>query len=163
MIVVSDASPIISLAAVRQFDLLHKLYAEIIIPDAVRHEITRGGLSAAGTSEIEAADWMLAHTVKDRALVAALELELDAGEAEAIALAVETQAELLLMDERRGRRVAARLGCRVVGVLGVLVEAKQHEHLPAVRPILDQLGSEAGFRMSPALYERVLFAVDEAL
>lgn len=161
MIVASDASPIISLAAVQQLDLLQKLYAEIIIPGAVRQEIAEGGLPAPGASEIEAAEWIRERTVKDRALANALNLELDTSEAEAIALAVETGAGLLLMDERRGRKTAARLDCRVIGVLGILVEAKQNGHLSAIRPVLDDLDSKAGFRMSHALYEHVLAAANE--
>jgi predicted nucleic acid-binding protein len=94
-------------------------------------------------------------------LAEALALELDAGEAEAIALAVEQGADLLLMDERRGRQAATRLKQRVVGVLGVLIEAKRHGNLPAVRPVLDALVSEAGFRISGALYARVLEAAGE--
>lgn len=161
MIVASDASPIIGLAAVQQLDLLRKLYAEIIIPGAVRQEIAKGGPPAPGASEIDAAEWICERAVEDRTLANALNLELDAGEAEAITLAVETDAELLLMDERRGRKTATRLGRRVIGVLGVLVEAKQGGHLPAIRPILDDLDSKAGFRMSHALYERVLAVAGE--
>jgi hypothetical protein len=99
--------------------------------------------------------------VADRVLVAALSLELDTGEAEAIALAVEVDAELLLIDERRGRNAATRLGRRVVGVLGALVEAKHRGHLPSRRPVMDRLAIEAGFRIKDELRERVLAAAGE--
>lgn len=92
----------------------------------------------------------------------ALQLDLDKGEAEAIALAVESEAGLLLMDERRGRRAASRLGIPVVGVLGILVKAKETMLLPAVKPVLDDLRSKAGFRVSRQLYERVLQEVGES-
>lgn len=100
--------------------------------------------------------------VRDRALIQALALELDRGEAEAIALAIESGADLLLMDERRGRAVARRLGARVVGVLGVLVEAKQRNLLDAVGPVLNALVAEAGFRIGAELHVRVLQAAGES-
>ncbi len=85
-----------------------------------------------------------------------LRLELGEGEAEAIALALESQADLVLLDERRGRQRAVRLGLRVTGVLGVLVEAKCQHLLAAVRPVLDALRHDAGFWISDDLYRRVL-------
>ena len=91
----------------------------------------------------------------------ALEGQLDRGEAEAIALAAELQADLLLMDERLGRTEAARFGLRVIGVLGVLIEAKGRGRLQRIEPILDELRHDAGFRVSQALRARVLQAAGE--
>ena len=82
--------------------------------------------------------------------------ELNAGEAEAIVLTLETQAELLLMDERVGREVARHFGLRYTGLIGVLIEAKHKGVLSAVKPHLDELRNIAGFRISDALYIRVL-------
>jgi len=87
--------------------------------------------------------------------------ELDPGEAEAIALAKELKADLLLMDERRGRRVASRLGLRFVGLLGILVEAKHKGLIKAVKPILDSLITKAGFWLGNRLYTRILETVGE--
>ena len=160
MIVVSDTSPLIALAAVGRLDLLRKLYGEVLIPEAVHREATASP-GAPGAAAIGAAEWLRVEAVRDRTLVAALSLDLDQGEAEAIALAIERGADLLLVDERRGRTTATRLGQRVVGVLGVLIEAKRSRDLQAVRPVLDVLASEVGFRMTEALYARVLKAADE--
>lgn len=160
MIIVSDASPLISLAAVEHLELLRRLYAEVLIPEVVHHEIS-GEPNAPGAVEIAAAEWIRVQPVHDRDLVEALSLELDPGEAAAIALAAQTGADLLLMDERRGRGAAARLGRRVIGVLGVLIEAKQRGHVPAVRPVLDALVTEAGFWVSNDLRARVLDAAGE--
>jgi predicted nucleic acid-binding protein len=93
--------------------------------------------------------------------VTVLQMELDVGEAEAIALAKELAADLLLMDGRRGRDIAARLGLRVIGLLGVLIEAKHRGMIPAVKPILDDLKAKAGFWVSQQLYARVLQAAGE--
>jgi hypothetical protein len=90
-----------------------------------------------------------------------LSLELDAGEAEAIALAVEMQADIVLLDERLARRVGARLGLRFVGVLGLLVESKRRGLIPFVKPVLDALITRAGFWVGNSLYLRVLAEVGE--
>ncbi len=120
MIVVSNTSPIINLAAVNQLALLQHLYGTIIIPQAVYYEIAVRGSGQAGAIEIQTYPWFERHHVRDAALVKSLEQYLDAGEAEAIALAVETQANLLLLDERRGRTIAKQQGLAVTGLLGVL-------------------------------------------
>jgi len=160
VIVVSDASPLIGLAAVGHLDLLRRLYGEVMIPAAVHQELTASS-KAPGSTEIDSASWVQAQAVQNRSLVDALSLHLDLGEAEAIALAVEVDAELLLMDERRGRSAAVRLGRRVVGVLGVLIEAKRSGHLPAVGPVMEALSVQAGFRVSERLRRQVLEAAGE--
>lgn len=161
MIVVSDASPLIALAAVRHLDLLRQLYGEVLIPPAVHQEVTQGDRAAPGVNEVRSADWIRMPPLRDLVLVQALEVELDRGEAEAIVLALDSRADLLLIDERRGRAVATRLGVRVVGVLGVLVEAKRNGHLSAIQPVLDALAAMAGFHVSDELYVRVLEAAGE--
>ena len=87
--------------------------------------------------------------------------ELDVGEAEAIALAVEIQADQVLIDERRGRLVAARFNLRCTGILGILVEAKSQGLIAEVKPLLDALVNEAGFWIAKPLYNSVLRLADE--
>jgi predicted nucleic acid-binding protein len=161
MIVVSNTSPIINLAAVGQLALLPQLYGEVIIPPAVYDEVVISGAGQPGAMEIGEAAWAKVRPISNQALATALRMELDDGEAEAIALAVEMKADLLLIDERKGRRVAEKLNCRLIGLLGVLIEARQHNLLTAVKPVLDELLEKAGFRVSRALYERVLQVVGE--
>jgi uncharacterized protein len=99
--------------------------------------------------------------VSDRTLVEALSNELDIGEAEAIALAVEMQADQVLIDERRGRLVASRLNLSYTGTLGILVEAKSQGLIAEVKPLLDALINEAGFWIAEPLYNSVLQLVNE--
>jgi len=99
--------------------------------------------------------------VADRNLVASLQLELDDGEAEAIALAVELKADLILLDERKGRVIAARLGLRFIGLLGMLVEAKHRSLISAVRPIMNDLIGKAGFWIGQELYDYILQVAEE--
>jgi len=108
--IVSDASPLINLARIGKLALLRDLYGEIHIPKAVWQEAVEKGEGQAGADEIKAAPWIKSHTVKNAELVRALRQELDAGEAEAIALTLKGRAELLLMDERLGRETATLLG-----------------------------------------------------
>ena len=161
MIVVTNTSPIINLAAVGQLGLLRQLYGQIVIPQAVYAEIVGRGAGQPGADEVAASDWIRTRQVVNRTTVAALQLELDDGEAEAIALAVEASADLLLMDEALGRAIAARFGLRFIGLLGCLVEAKNKELVSAVRPIVDDLIEKASFWIGRPLYERVLQAAGE--
>jgi uncharacterized protein len=161
VIIVSDTSPINNLAAINQLYLLHQLYGTVLIPEAVYRELTDPNFPVAGTTEVQTFDWIQTRAVSDRTLVEALNNELDIGEAEAIALAVEIQADQVLIDERRGRLVANRLNLRYTGILGILVEAKSKGLIAEVRPLLDALINEAGFWVAEPLYNSVLQLVNE--
>lgn len=156
MIVVSNTSPIINLAVVGQLDLLHQLYGKVIVPRAVHDEFVIVAKEQPIAIDIESFDWIETRKVTNQTAVASLQLELDEGEAEAIALALELNADLLLLDERKGRLVAARLGLKFIGLLGVLIEAKHKGLVVSIKPILDDLIKKAGFWISPELYEHVL-------
>jgi len=162
VIVVSNSSPLAALAAVNQTRLLQKLYERVLVPEAVWQEVIEQGVNKPGIAELSRANWLERRPVTDKTLVMALQDSLDLGESEAIALALDVGADLLLMDERLGRRAAQRLGLRVTGVLGVLIEAKHKSLLPAVKPVLDQLRDEVGFRLSEVLYQQVLEDEGEA-
>lgn len=161
MIIVSDTSPINNLAAINQLHLLHQLYETVLIPESVYRELTDPTFPVAGTTEVQTLDWIQTRAVSDRTVVEALSSELDIGEAEAIALALEIQADQVLIDERRGRLVAARLNLRYTGILGILVEAKSQGLIAEVKPLLDALINQAGFWVAEPLYHSVLQLVDE--
>jgi predicted nucleic acid-binding protein len=101
------------------------------------------------------------YTVQNHALVTALRRDLDRGEAETIALALELGADLTLLDEREGRHAAQLLGLRVVGVVGILLEAKANGTIHTIRPHLRALRQTAGFYLSEPLYQHALSMAGE--
>jgi uncharacterized protein len=161
VIIVSDTSAINNLAAIESLYLLQQLYETIVIPDAVYRELTDPIFPVAGATEVQTLQWIQTRSVSDRTIIEALSNELDLGEAEAIALALELKADQVLIDERRGRLVAARLNLGYIGILGILVEAKSQKLIPAVKPLLDALRDRAGFWIAAPLYNKVLQLVKE--
>lgn len=161
MIVVSNTSPVINLACVGQLFILQKLYGKIVIPQIVYDEIVVMGAEHYAVKEIQTRQWIERKQVMDSALLKLLEMELDKGEAHAIALAIELKADFLLLDEQKGRSVASRLDIRYIGLLGALVEAKGKGYVKDIKPVLDELMTKAGFWISKDLYKRVLQAAGE--
>ncbi len=152
MIVVSNTSPIFYLSTIGQLDLLRQLYNEILIPTTVFNEITNVGNTDFSARVVPKLSWIKTQSAADRALVRTLSKELDPGEAEAIALAVELKADRLLIDERLGRSAALRLGLKITGVLGILVAAKRNNLIQEVKPLLDILIDRVGFWIDERLY-----------
>ena len=163
MIVVSDTSAITNLAAINYLQLLAQLYNQVTIPEAVYRKLADINPPVPGTIEVQTANWLKVKQVADREFVKRLidEVRLDPGESEAIALALEIDADLLLIDERRGRAEADRLGIKITGLLGILVEAKQKKLIVAVKPLMDALIATSQFRVSSALYKQILDIADE--
>ncbi|GAP99627.1 DUF3368 domain-containing protein [Leptolyngbya sp. NIES-2104] len=162
MIIVSDTSAIGNLAIVNHLWLLQSIYGKVLIPDVVAQE-----LSNASRPEIQAVlslDWIETKAIVNLAMANTLQQDqkLDPGESHAIVLALEQQADELLIDERRGRQEAAKLGIPIIGILGVLLVAKQRQLIPQVQPILDALMQQAAFRVSSALYTQILLQAREA-
>jgi hypothetical protein len=159
VIVVSNTSPLLNLALVGQLDLLERLFEKVFVPDAV---VSETAAFSAGTGMVlPLPPWVEKRSVTNRSLLDSLQLELDAGEGESIALAVELNADLVLLDERLARRIATGLGLKVAGLLGLLVEAKRRRLIVLVKPILDALMTRAGFWVGRDLYARVLAEVAE--
>jgi predicted nucleic acid-binding protein len=159
-IVVSNTTPLIALAFLKQLDLVPALFNTLYVPQAVYNEIQYKP-NAPGAFELRATSWLKIKPVEDTLAVSMLLDQLDAGESEAIVLARELQADLLLMDERRGRRRAIQADLNVVGTLGILINARQQNLIGPIRPLLDRL-QELPFRMSEKLYQEVLRQVGEA-
>jgi predicted nucleic acid-binding protein len=154
--IVSNASPLINLARIGKLDLLRELYGNLLIPEAVWHEVVVDGAGQPGADEVKGAVWIERRTIKNKQLVQSLLQELDTGEAEAITLALEAGADWLLMDEHLGRETARHLKLCCIGFAGVLIAAKQKGLIPAIKPCLDALRDLAGFRIKDSLYTRIL-------
>jgi predicted nucleic acid-binding protein len=158
MIVVSNTSPLTNLAAIGLFDLPHRLYGDLHIAHGVWDELNASGKRWPGCDEVSKADWIEQHIVQNQALVAALQRDLDRGEAET---ALELGADLVLLDEKEGRHAAQRLGLRVLGVVGILLDAKANGAIGTLRPHLDTLRQTAGFYLSTSLYQHALALAKE--
>ena len=161
MIVVTNAGPLIALAQIGQFDILRLLYGQVHIPPGVCDEVNAVGPDCPGAAEMVAANWVHIVRVSDPMAVELLRDRLDKGESEAIVLAIELRADLLLIDEARGRRVAEARGLNKTGTIGTLILAKRSGLIQGVTPLLDQLLAR-GFRMGEDLYQIARSLADES-
>jgi predicted nucleic acid-binding protein len=134
--IICNATPLINFAAITRLDILQATFDRIIIPQAVYDETT--GLGFPGTPfvlQAIASGWLQVRPVTN--ITSTIPKELDNGEREAIALAIEISERRILLDEREARQIAQRLGLQVMGTLGILLLAKNNQTVPQVRPIHD--------------------------
>ena len=153
MIVVSDTTPIISLLKLDHLHLLKDLFGQVVIPQTVYDELTVNPSFPLEAEEVKRCDFIsVGYASLNAAKVLGDETGLDAGESEAIVLAMECKAELLLMDERNGRCVAEQMGIAITGTIGILLRAFNEGMLQAsdVRESLNDL-KRNNIRFSEAL------------
>lgn len=157
MIVVSNAGPLIALAKIGRFDLLQRIFGRLLVPQAVYDEVVIAGSGRPGSDETQQAlgDWIAMATVRNTAVARSLVTKLGQGESEAIALAVELSAGMVLLDDGKARTVAEFMGLHVSGTVGVLVQAHRVSLLADLRQALDELCAN-GFRMSDEVYRKAL-------
>ena len=158
---VANSSVLISLSAIGQLDLLQERFSEILIPQAVWQEVVVKGKGQPGAQEIKSSGWIKVEKVKDRSLVRLLQVSLDEGESEAIALAREVNADIVLLDEKDARLTAQRIGLRVLGTIGVLIWAKKTGHILSLQEQLNALRDRAKFRFSKELRHEAMKSVSE--
>jgi len=154
MIVVADTSAISNLITVGKVGILGAFFGEVRIPPAVERELL------AWHSALP--PFISVLRPNDQEAVSRLTAELDPGEAEAIILARELHADLLLVDEQKGRLAASRFGLKSTGLLGVLLEAKGAGLLDCLKPVFDVLTDRAGFRVSGAVKTEFLKLAGES-
>lgn len=158
MIVISDTSPITNLIQIGKLDILKELFSEIIIPQEVYSELVELDFQE---NILYSVDWIQTKQISDQKLVNNLVRDLDRGEAESIVLAIELRADVLLIDEKKGRKIAKEYGVEITGLLGVLKNAKSKGLIEKLEPVLQELILRTGFRIHPKLYEQILKSVGE--
>ena len=144
IVVISDTSCLIALDRINQLDLLQKLFHQIVTTQVVREEFGK-----------ELPEWIQIVEVQNQDKIQELEAVLDKGEASAIALALETAKSQLIIDEKKGRKVAQSLNIEIMGTLRVIQMAKQKGIIEFARPVIEDL-QKAGFRFSQKIVNVLL-------
>lgn len=158
MLTVSNTSQLLNLAIVGQFSLVRQQFGVIRIPPAVLEEL-RIEEDLPGSQAVKEAledGWLKVEEVEDQLFIKALQSDLDKGEAETIALALQVKAKWTLLDERDGRSVAKSLGLKVTGVLGILLRAWRNGELSSLQEVMEDLREKAGFHIKADLFNDVL-------
>ena len=164
MIVISDTTPLISFLKIDHLDLLEKLFGKVFIPQAVYNELTADIRFKHEAQQIEQSTFMEVRNVENMGSVSVLKRAtgLDQGESEAIVLTDELKADLLLMDEAKGRTVSNEMGLKVMGTIGILMAAyKEHELMSyEVKECIDIL-QRTGRHISQKHYQMLLNMLSE--
>jgi predicted nucleic acid-binding protein len=140
---VTNSTCLIGLERIQRLDILPQVFDPITIPPAVQSEV---GISA---------PWLTIQAPQNRGIVQSLQTQIDEGESEAIALAMELGDVFVILDDLSARRVAQQLHLKVIGTTGILLRAKQQGIIPKIKPILDALTS-ANFRISAAIIRKAI-------
>ncbi len=155
MIVVADTSVVLNLCRVEHVTLLRTLFGRVLVPVEVVSEFQRLAGVDPRFAALKLPAWIEVTPAPPLPPVVAA-ANLDPGEAAAIALCLGQTADALLIDETLGRAVAAGLGLRTIGILGILLQARARGVIPNIAPVLDRLEQEAGFWIAPSLRSHVL-------
>jgi predicted nucleic acid-binding protein len=161
LIIVSDTSVISGLLVIGRLDLLNQIYGRVIIPRIVLEELLALEDYGYDLKEIHDALWLEITDPTNRELEKGLNKYLDKGESAAIVLAQELNPNYLAIDEKRGREVAESMGIPIIGLVGILIVAKEEGIIKKVKPILDELIEKAGFRIGKKFYASILEEINE--
>lgn len=142
--VISDTSTLILFHKIDEFNLLEKVYKKLITTPEIAEEFGE-----------KLPDWIDIQSVSDKKYQDFLETQVDYGEASAIALAAEFDDVLLLLDDLKARKLAARLNFKVTGALGVIHKARQMSIIDKVRPLIDKL-LLTDFRIADNIIKEIL-------
>ena len=153
--IICNATPLIAFARIGQLPLMNKVVGQVVIPEAVAEEIATYEGNMQGRINLLQESWIQVESLQSGEQMQLLLPILDRGEAEVIALALEKQAKLVLIDELTGRKVAESLQLKVTGSVGLLIRAKQLGEIAAVKPLLEAM-HEAGVYFSQRFIDSVL-------
>ncbi len=142
--ILTDTSPLILFDKIGELNLLHKVYGELKITPEIQKEYGK-----------PLPDWCKVTPVKDKKYQNLLETQVDEGEASVLALAMETEDVLLLLDDLKARKLAKQLGFKITGTLGVIHKAKELNIIKKVKPILDKLET-TNFRIADHIIQEIL-------
>ncbi|QTN32310.1 DUF3368 domain-containing protein [Akkermansiaceae bacterium] len=156
MIVVTDTSVILNLCLIQRAELLPQLFGKIICPPSVRAEFERLAKYDPRFAGLFFPEFIEVKPVGKIQPELGANHRIHPGEIEAISLALESNAQALLIDERAGRQAAAALGLQCIGILGILLQAKSKRLIESVSPLIAQLESQGQFWMAPGLVKRIL-------
>jgi predicted nucleic acid-binding protein len=160
--VICNATPLINFAAINRLDILKDVFGEVLIPQAVYDETTVSGyLWSQFILQAVASGWLQVRNVSN--IDPIISPELDDGEREAIALALETGIHKILLDEQDARKVAQSVGLRLIGTLGILLLAKEKQIIDEIKPLLDAMIDVAQYWVNAKLYEQVLKQAGELI
>ena len=143
-IIIPDTSCLILLDKIDELNLLKKLNRAVRITDNIRSEFGR-----------KLPEWINTKKIKSSNIMELLSLELDIGEASAIALAMETMNSILIIDDLKGRKVAEKLGLNYSGTLGLLLFARNSGIIKDISIIIDKIRA-TNFRISEDILTSLL-------
>src|SRR5688572_3925573 len=142
--IVSDTSCFIILTNIGELDLLQKVYGQIITTAEVAFEFGE-----------TLPEWVQINAPVDKYRQKILELQLDKGEASAIALALEISESTIILDDQKARKIAENLGLEITGTIGVIIKAKLLDIIPSVKPFLNKI-KNTNFRLSNEIEQQTL-------
>lgn len=163
-LVVSDSSPLIHLARIERFDLITSYYPSVLIPRAVYEEVIGINKNKPGSQEVSEAinsGKIKVRDISDTRLSDSLKNVIHPGEAEVIALALEVDNPLLLLDDQDARHIAARFNLKYTGLLGILMRARIDNKIPSLRDEIEKLRTVGRFWISDPIMDKALTIVGE--
>ena len=159
MIIISDTSPLICLLHLNKVNLFQELFINVIIASAFFGELINAKII--NETFLQSNPFIQIKTLLNRKEVLELRNVLDEGESEAIVLSKELNADLLLIDEDRGRKFAIKYGLTIKSVLGVLLQAKEKGLILKIKPLIERLQIEINFRINKNLLQKILIEANE--
>ena len=152
--VVVNSTPLIVLCGIDRLDILRKMYQEVCLPNAVYYEVIAKQDSACQQIK-SAGSWLCVKDIKDHSEKKMFKAKLHAGEVEVMLLALEQNADLVIIDDNAAKKTAKYLGIKTTGTLGVLLKAKRQGFVERIQPLLLAM-KKNGFYVSDDLSELVL-------